>query len=109
MDYELFDAEGEFDEVMISMIISDNLAGAVNDGEIPKPVQILGERFSDSVPFNNIGQAIIDNGLENGLVVLNNLEVCIINYDNYYYKITCNSDNNHIGSVVYTIYPSNEL
>lgn len=106
---ELFDADGEFDEVMIAMIISDNLAGAVSNGEIPKPVQISGERFADSVPFNNIGQAIVDNGLDNGLVVLNNAEVCIINYNNYYYKITCNCDNNNIGSVIYTIYPSNEL
>lgn len=109
MEFEVFDASDDFEEIIIAMIISDNLAGAVINGEIPKPVQILGERFRDSIPFKYIGQTIIDNGLENGTIILNNSEVCILKYQNYYYKITYNSDNNDIGCVIYTIYPSIEL
>ena len=95
---EIFDTKGEYDEIFIAMLIKDYI----------QPFQVKGKIYLDENPFEEIGNRLIDNGLENGEVLLNDSNKCIIYYDNDNYKITYNYLNNE-NDVIYTINKNKNL
>jgi len=102
---DIFDSEGEFDEVFLVMLITDDKINKT-------PFQVLGKLYEE-YPFKNIGKIIIDNGLFEGKVVKKTTRVCVIKYYELYYKITYKSlsKNDEYGcrKIIYTITPSNEF
>lgn len=99
---EIFDAEGEYDEVIIAMLIKDF-------SNINKEFQVKGKRYLDENPFEEIGNVLLDNGLETGEIIYNNYKKCIIKYEDVYYTITYKylseiQEDNGV-SILYTILP----
>ena len=98
---KVFNSEGEFDEVFLVMLISDE---KINK----EPFQMLGKLY-DEYPFKNIGNIIIDNGLDEGKVIKNTTRICIIKYYDLYYKITYKAltkkEENGCKKIIYKITP----
>lgn len=101
---EIFDAEGEYDEIVIGMLIK-----MFSNKNKNKEFQVKGKRYLDEYPFEEIGNLIIDNGLEIGDVIYNDSEKCVIEYEDIYYEITYKKLNekqiDDIISILYTIKP----
>ncbi len=97
---EIFDAKGEYDEVIIAMLIKDNIS---------KEFQVKGKRYLDENPFEQIGNVLLDNGLETGEIIYNNYKKCIIKYEDIIYTITYKylskiQEDNGV-AILYTILP----
>lgn len=99
---EIYDTEGEYDEVYIVMLMKDNIINK-------KEILVKGIRYNDDIPFKEFGKTLIDNGLDNAKVIYNDINKCIIKYENIYYNITYKYlnkiENNNSISILYKITP----
>lgn len=78
---DIYDSEGEFLEVYIVMLLTDN--------EKLDPFKVIENSFHEE-PFSEFGEALLDNGLDHyeGEVVLNTEERCVVKVGELFYVIT---------------------
>ena len=99
---EIFDANDEYDEIFIAMLIKDFIYEN-------KGFQVKGKRYLDENPFKQIGNVLIDNGLETGEIIYNDNKKCILKYEkeNFIitYKYLTEIQEDYGVSILYTILP----
>jgi len=99
---EVFNADDEYNEILIAMLIKDFMYEN-------KGFQVKGKRYLDENPFEEFGNLLIDNGLETGEIIYNDYKKCILKYEDSNYIITYKYLNeiqeDKCVSILYTILP----